>query len=168
MPRSIKRTSQNGFTILELMIVITIAAILSTLALPEISYTINTNKVKSSASDMHLMLLLARSEAIKRNSNVEVSQVGTGWEVKSGTTLLRKYDQLPERVSVVCNTTNVTCPSSPVVTYERTGRTDSASASEFRFYMNGENIFSRCVVISINGKPRVYTDNDYDYSNGCT
>ena len=153
---------QKGFTILELMIVVTIAAILGALAMPEIGYTLQTNKLKTSASDMHLSLLLARSEAIKRNASVTVSQVGNGWEVKSGTTLLRKYDELPASVSIACNGT---CPST--ITYGRTGRA-TPSGTEFRFYMSGENVPARCVMININGKPRVYMDNDNDYTNGCT
>jgi type IV fimbrial biogenesis protein FimT len=60
----------RGFTLVELMAVIGIAAILAGLAVPSFRETIANNRLKTHASMLQTSLLLARSEAIKRNGRV--------------------------------------------------------------------------------------------------
>ena len=62
----------KGFTLIELMIVIAIAAILMTLAAPSFSLMINNSKVTSATNEFIGSLNLARSEALKRSNNVSV------------------------------------------------------------------------------------------------
>jgi type IV fimbrial biogenesis protein FimT len=56
----------RGFTMVELMVSIAIAAILAGLAVPSFRDLIASNRLKSHTSAFHTSLLLARSEAIKR------------------------------------------------------------------------------------------------------
>lgn len=58
----------NGFTLLELMITLTIAAILSTLAVPSFSNIIKNNRMATQYNELLTSLTIARSEAIKRGS----------------------------------------------------------------------------------------------------
>jgi len=62
----------KGFTLIELMIVIAIASILMTLAVPSFSLMINNSKVTSATNEFVGSLNLARSEALKRSGNVSV------------------------------------------------------------------------------------------------
>ncbi len=62
----------KGFTLIELMIVIAIASILMTLAVPSFSLMINNSKVTSTTNEFISSLNLARSEALKRSGNVSV------------------------------------------------------------------------------------------------
>ena len=165
---------QRGFTILELMIVVTIGAILGAIALPEMKYTLNANRVKTAANDMHLSLLLARSEAIKRNGTACIAITGNNWVVYVGVDAIQTYG-VRENVTLTCfNTTTsavVACPSS--ISFTRMGRainddTNTPFLNELLFYMDGSSFSARCLRISLNGKPRIYTDNDISYSNGCS
>lgn len=57
-----------GFTLLELLIVVIITAILATAAAPGLTSTFQTNRLSAQANDLISGLILARSEAMRRNS----------------------------------------------------------------------------------------------------
>ncbi len=61
---------KNGFTIIELMIVIAIFAILSAIALPEYTRSVANSRVKATAESILAGLRDARSNAIQRNAPV--------------------------------------------------------------------------------------------------
>lgn len=55
----------NGFTLVELMVVIAIVAVLLTLALPSFEGSMRSNRVATTTNEMIASLALARSEAIR-------------------------------------------------------------------------------------------------------
>ena len=69
----------RGFTLIELLITLAIFAIVTSIAAPSFSEAAATQRVRSLATDMHTSLLRARSEAIKRNAEVEVKAAPGGW-----------------------------------------------------------------------------------------
>jgi type IV fimbrial biogenesis protein FimT len=70
----------SGFTLIELMVTIVIAAILFGVAIPSFSSTITYSRLTSSANDLVLALNFARSEAVKRGQQVVVRKAGANWE----------------------------------------------------------------------------------------
>ena len=82
---------QVGFTVLELIVTMTIAAILLSVGIPSFINTIRTNRLASATNEMVSALMYARSEAVKRNLPVILcrSSNGTscaasgtgGWEI---------------------------------------------------------------------------------------
>lgn len=77
------RRRHAGFTLIELMVVISIIAIGAALAAPSFSQLIANYRVRSGAESMINGLNFARAEAVRRNTPVSFSLVagGSGWNV---------------------------------------------------------------------------------------
>lgn len=84
---------QRGFSLLELMVVVAMVAIFASLAAPSMSNFVAGQRVKTTAYDLATSLLLARSEALKRNQDVTVAPTdgaagwSGGWQVVANKTL---------------------------------------------------------------------------------
>ncbi len=167
-----KNKNQHGFSILELMIVLAIVGIFAAIGIPSMRDQLLNTQVKTAATDAHLSLLLARSEAIKRAANVDVLAAdGTtpydwagGWSVlTTGTVTTLRTQEALTGLTVDCNPT--ACPDR--LTYSRTGR--ATPATEFRIYINGnDKVRMRCVSVSLSGKPRIEVDNNTNTGDGCS
>lgn len=68
----------RGFSLIELMTTLTIAAIILSLAAPGMSRLIGGNRMATQASDMVANLALARSEAIKRGASTTLCPSNSG------------------------------------------------------------------------------------------
>lgn len=68
----------RGFTLVELMVTLAVAAILLTMAVPSFRTTIQNNRLIAEANDFVTALHLARSEAIKRNTPVTMCKSADG------------------------------------------------------------------------------------------
>jgi type IV fimbrial biogenesis protein FimT len=62
----------RGFTLFELLIVLTVGAILLTIAIPGLSFLVNASRLAAVSNNLVVSLQLARSEAIKRGQRVTV------------------------------------------------------------------------------------------------
>jgi type IV fimbrial biogenesis protein FimT len=72
----------KGVSLVELMVAVAVAAILASLAAPSFSTMLANNKVRTGADGILAGLQLARTEAIRRNTNVSFTlNTGTGWTV---------------------------------------------------------------------------------------
>ncbi len=66
MNKNIKNLSANGFTFIELMIVMTMVAVMAAIALPNLGQFIANNRLKSQMYNMLESINIARAEAVKR------------------------------------------------------------------------------------------------------
>lgn len=67
----LSRPSARGFTLIEVLVGITLVSVLMALGVPAMSTFIQNNKIKSAATDYYSGLQAARAEAIRSNLPVE-------------------------------------------------------------------------------------------------
>ncbi len=68
----------KGFTVIELVVAIAIASILLSLAAPSFTTSIQNNRLVTQINELNTSLSIARTEAIKRNSNITVCKSSNG------------------------------------------------------------------------------------------
>lgn len=145
--------TRRGFTLIELMVVMTIAAVMLGLGVPAFREFMAGQRVKNTAFDFAAALLLARSEAVKRNAAVTMGQATGGWQngwtVSAGGTTL-SVKEAPAGVTVTAN------PAATSIAYQGNGRVGAAVAFQFTA-ANTEAV--RCVSIGVSGAPNTTTTN---------
>lgn len=109
----------GGFTLIELMITITIAVVLLAIALPNFREMMMRMNVSANTNDLILALSTARAESVRRGVPVAVIADGSGWtggwsiRVDSigspGTfpTLLQRHEAVAKNYSVTATATGV-------------------------------------------------------------
>lgn len=129
----------SGFTLLEVLITVAVLSILVALAVPSFREMMDRNAVTTTANDILSSLLLARSEAIKREKSVQFTLSGASWTITDADGEELSNSLAPSGVDV----------GSISVTYNSRGR---APANSIEISKNGK---VRCVIINSNGRPRV-------------
>ena len=157
--RSPTRRGAGGFTLIEMMTVVTILAVMAGLAAPSMSRLLAQQRLKAAASDLHLAMVKARGEAIKRNCNVGVAPAGTwasGWTVAPVTSATPPDCPVGTGATVLQHgpTSSVTVTSdAAVVIYMGTGRTTPATAGSTFVFSSSSTDTSRCMAIDSTGRP---------------
>lgn len=163
---------QSGFTLIELLITVALVGVVAIIGTPNLQYLIAVYRVKTAATDLHTMLVLARSEAIKRNSTAVITATNSsnwalGWTVTSGGQTIARQDAYS---GIVISTSNAAYGSKSFssVTYNGTGRENSTDGVSFILTSSSVTGFpARCVVLDPSGRPTVRKDVDNDSSDGC-
>jgi type IV fimbrial biogenesis protein FimT len=148
-----------GFTLIELLVVIGVIAILSTVATPSFIGIIAKHRAKATASDLHLALVKARSEALKRNVTVKINPNASGWAqgwtiqdenstgCSSSTPCVIESYPAPKGVAITGGPTNVE--------YQSSGRVKGSTAPSFLITSSSVATVQRCVAASTSGRPTV-------------
>ena len=153
----------SGFTLLELLTVLMVLGILIAVGVPSFAYLSSSTKMKTASSNLHLALMRARSEAVKRDTPVTITPVSggnwaTGWQITVNIagvdTVLSRQEALPQ-VAVSCAGG---CPGSLV--YQGSGRISGTNAVRFNLAPAPRNAAeqvnlaqARCISVLANGSP---------------
>ncbi|TGG91086.1 prepilin-type N-terminal cleavage/methylation domain-containing protein [Natronospirillum operosum] len=70
--RSMQAARQQGLSILELMMVVILVGILALLAVPNMNLVVENSRVRSATNDLVTALSLARSEAVRNSTDIQV------------------------------------------------------------------------------------------------
>ncbi len=145
----------RGFTLVELMITLAIAAIVLTFAVPSFTAIIKNNRIITQANEMVTALNLARSEAIKRTTIVNVVSTNNstdwsgGWRVEvNGGATLRTFDALDPNLSFTSGVDTYQYNAQGFISVA--GSNDVMTLCDDR---TGET--GRQVVISASGRPNI-------------
>jgi len=149
----IRRT--DGFTLPELLVTITIAAILAAIAAPSLKSFISSERIRTASFDLISQLTLARSEAIKQNDSVTVASTsGTnawenGWSISGPAGTLKTQAAYPKL------TISTGIGGSASFVFNRSGRVASGATINFQIAdsIDGVTAQSRCVTVELTGQP---------------
>lgn len=145
--RSSRRAAQ-GFTLIEMMTVVALLAIILAIAVPSFRQFLGGQRVKGLAYDLTTDLLLARSEALKRNASVAITRSGSAWT--DGWVATAAGARISERGPTPSGVTVSGAPAA--ITFDANGRV-SAPAAEVRITVSTDGT-SRCVELSPSGRAR--------------
>lgn len=136
-----------GFSLVELMIAMTLMLVLAVVGVPSLNDMLKQNTVRSQANSLLALLQFARSEAIKQQQNVQLTMTDTetGWRAE----VARAADAQSLRI-MVQDVAEVTPANDANVTFDAQGRATAQACISLSY--SGSNIFDRHVTISLGGQ----------------
>lgn len=139
---------EQGFNLVELVVVVAIVGILASVGIPSFNSTIANMRAKNAASNIYDGLVRARSEAVKRNASIKLVPADTwakGWQIQLSSNANKVLEN--------SNTTGAVDVSGPAeVEYKPTGRVVGSVTFNVKATM-GSASSERCVSVSLSGLP---------------
>jgi type IV fimbrial biogenesis protein FimT len=150
-------TYQAGFTLVELMAVVSILSIVLALAAPSFTAFSASQRLRGASTDLVTTLLAARSEAIKRNAEVTVSAAVVGGSANwgRGWTATAPGGLQIDRKEVAAGFIESSAAPSAIV-FDGSGRITTAGGVRIQLSDGGGHaeVAPRCIAIDLAGRPR--------------
>lgn len=156
------KSRSGGFTLIELMLVVTLAALLLGIGVPSFNSFVSGQRVKTAASDFSMAAVQARSEAIKRNAEIGVVSAAGGW--KNGWCVIDPTKDCdptaspqPDAISVQAAYSGLVMTSPNAVTevvYLSSGRLKDQSTVSSLQISGASGSAVRCVSFDLSGLPK--------------
>lgn len=134
------------------MAVLAVGAILATIAFPMLTDVMTVQRLRASGTDLMSSLLLARSEAIKRNAQVQIApKSGTDWTSGWLVTLVSTGDQFDAKEILGDRVKVAGAPAS--MTFQGNGRLTVAGVTKITISDTDKRVNARCVAVDPSGMP---------------
>lgn len=147
-----KRTLIKGFTMIELMVAVGIMAILVAIAAPSFTDILASMRMRATAYDLVGDLVLARSEALKRGTDVTITPAATGWTGGwTVTSAVAGADPVSKRNAVGSGV--VFTSSTNTVVFDKNGR-NAGAVNVTRFSLAQGSTNKRCISLDPSGRPK--------------
>jgi type IV fimbrial biogenesis protein FimT len=148
-----QRKAISGFTLVELVATLGVFAIVMSIAVPSFRSFTAAQSIRTAGFTLTSSLVLARSEAVKRNQTVTLSPVGAnwshGWILSAGGVDIGKQGPLRSGVTVA--------PGAPTaIAFDGTGRV-SGVVGTVRVplsVVSGSRTLDRCISLDPSGMPK--------------
>lgn len=151
--RSCCRKGMGGFTLIELLVVIMLMVALLVIGVPSFRDFITGQRVKTASFSFVNAAVFARSEAIKRNTDVSlVAAAGgwkNGWTIMAGANVLAQQQALGDAVSIGSQAPKTTATQ---VIYQSSGRL-SAAVNDLQVSDEAGG-HARCISFDLSGLPK--------------
>ena len=164
-----------GFTMIELMITLSILGILTAVAAPSFTSMVNNNRITEATNRMTASIQLIRSEAVKRNSPVSIrsnttSQWNEGWRMYVGNLtgsdnvnsapLIRVFDPSKALITITGNSA-----AGMWLSFHANGMLNETSNAIFYICNNNDASTGNMITVDRGGRSRV---DDIPNGDDCT
>lgn len=134
----------NGYTLIELVVVLAMVGILAAIAIPSFSQLIKQNHLTSTANQLHSVFKFARSEAAKREKQINLVASGSQWSVLLGSEVLSVFKSDYDLIIITDGLNNLAISS-----------TGSTTSSQFQITDNDTSTDDYCLHIYISGQSKL-------------
>lgn len=144
--------SEGGFTLTELVVAVSIAAILATIAVPSFNGIIANQRARTLAADLYVTIAKTRAEAISLNNNVTLQPNAGGWA--NGWQILDVNNNVLDNHAAA---TAVTLAGPAAVTFRASGRLPAGAAAPVFVISttSGAMVNYQCVSVDLGGRPYI-------------
>lgn len=149
----------RGFTIIEIMVAVSVSAILVGVAVPSFKEFSARQRLRAASFDLRTDLVLARSEALKRNQNVTIQpRLAAGWQTGWVVLIDSTEDELRSRNDVGFGIS--VDSDADAITFNGSGRVaDPAGMVQIDLAATAGYLGTqRCMVLDPSGMPRSYEE----------
>jgi len=167
------RDKSSGFTLVELLVGITILGIITALALPNFSSFIVSTRVDNEISELNRLILTARNIAVNGGNNVIICPITTkcttDWHKKISVFVDNNNDGDYDAADTIIKVKEPIQAGDKLqydkksLTYTATGRLSGAvSSTPFSYCPKDHSDKARGIVVSMSGRSYVTSDSDND------
>jgi type IV fimbrial biogenesis protein FimT len=149
----------RGFTSVELMVAVGIAAILAAIAAPSLMAMVASQRVKTATFDLYSAMSYARSEAIKRSAVVTITPhtggFAKGYDLSVGGAVIKSQMGDPN--------VSISAPTGTPLAFDAFGRLTTPALYQLELSSGQPGVTpKRCLVISTTGRPSIRVDGNHD------